>query len=428
MVADRGDTRTRGALLPVAMSLALALAACGGGAPSAASPSPLASLAAPTADAEPTAAPSALPSVGPGPTASQAALHSSPFAILPADAPATVRPEITCTGPIGASDPVAIVQLHGTATEAGPIVLRDYADLSKPRSVCTFGNVGILQLIDPRHVVIYGDGDVYAVVDLPDVRYRWLKLPAGTSGFGVDLLTISPALDQVVWRESHAQGTDTDVIHSTTASGDRILATLPDTNAGRCGSDLDSNPGAYTRSGDALFILDAPLPEISLIVVGGGNTLLSDIGSATAAPSARPLRVLWSPTSGALYYTKNGDIWRWTAATGRVRYLAGVTWTSASISPDGAHLAYVVRHTDGTSDTYLVDLAHDGAPVHLGKGHRDGAVFLNNVQLWYVPAGFHGCTGEGPQTPLIYNLVSGTEAPSLIDSVLRVWPATDSQY
>jgi hypothetical protein len=29
---------------------------------------------------------------------------------------------------------------------------------------------------------------------------------------------------------------------------------------------------------------------------------------------------------------------------------------------------------------------------------------------------------------LIYNLVNGTEAPSLIDSVLRVWPATDSQY
>lgn len=431
MVADRSTLNTRPAWAPLTVFVALAIAGCNGAAPPASAvgetPTPTES-ASPTVSLSPSSLPEASPSAEPSPSASPSTFSSGPFGILPAEAPLTFKPGIACSGTIGANDAVAIVELHGSSTDGGTTVLRDYADLSKPRSVCTFQDTSILQLVDPRHVVIYGEGVIYAVVDLPVVRYHWFKLPSPASSFGVDFIAMAPGLDRIAWRVSRPDGSASDEIHLTNTSGDRVVATLPDTNEGRCGSSFDSNPGAFTRSGTALFILDTPLPEISLAVVAGEKTVLSDVGSASEAPAIRPLRALWSPTTESLYYTKNGALWRWTPSAGRVRYLAGVTWTSASISPDGIHLAYAVAHADGTSDVYLVDLVHGGSPVRIGKGHRDAPVFLNNVQLWFLGVGWDGCTGGGPSEPLIYNIANGTESPSVIDRVVRVWPATDSQF
>jgi hypothetical protein len=37
-----------------------------------------------------------------------------------------------------------------------------------------------------------------------------------------------------------------------------------------------------------------------------------------------------------------------------------------------------------------------------------------------------GCTASGGDRPLIYNLTDSTGAPSIIDWVFNVWPATSS--
>lgn len=178
----------------------------------------------------------------------------------------------------------------------------------------------------------------------------------------------------------------------------------------------------------ALFILDEPLPEISLLVLEGERVVLSDLApKGSPDPSTRPLRALWSPTSETLYFTKNGAVWRWTPSGGSTRFLAGVDWSSATISPDGAHLAYARRRSDGLHDVYLADLGHDGRPVRIGRGPRDNPVFLNSSQLWFLPQGSSDCIGHAPAGPLVYNVSNGTESPSIIDNVLRVWPATSTR-
>jgi hypothetical protein len=63
--------------------------------------------------------------------------------------------------------------------------------------------------------------------------------------------------------------------------------------------------------------------------------------------------------------------------------------------------------------------------MRIGRRGIGEPAFLNDRQLFYVTSPAGGC-GGGPQTPLIYNLVSGVESPSMIDSVGDTWPATST--
>ena len=194
--------------------------------------------------------PTALPTGIPGP-------RSDSFPVLPgSEPPGTGLNAVTCTGPIGAQDPVAVVQLHGTPEKPGDFVLRDYADVAHPTTVCNLG-ASPMQLIDGRHALINA-GSAGAVVDLPEVRFHWFQLPV-TPGWGSELITVSPALDQIVWRSVDPQGSRSDMIHITTAAGDRVVATLLDTNEGRCSSPDDSRYGEFTLSGNRLYVLNQPL-------------------------------------------------------------------------------------------------------------------------------------------------------------------------
>ncbi|MEP6666936.1 MAG: hypothetical protein ABJA81_10850, partial [Nocardioidaceae bacterium] len=188
---------------------ALASAACNAGSPSA-SPSSAASVG-PSASASASIGQSAAASV---PEPFSPVSSSNVFSLLPAEQPADYVPKIACTGTIGASDPVAVVRLLAAVEGTGEIVLRDYADVSKPTTVCTFGSEYIFQLIDARHVVVGGSG-ISAVVDLPEVRYHWFQLP--TTG---ELLTVGPHLDRVLWLLPDPEGPGSDKIYLTTAAGD----------------------------------------------------------------------------------------------------------------------------------------------------------------------------------------------------------------
>lgn len=427
-MAVRGRLTVRRTGTLASVTLAMVFAACSGLPPSA---PPSTSASSPGASTEAVASGTPEPTVSPAPkpTGSPTSVASGPFPILGTAKPVGFNPTISCTGTIGASDPVALVALHAAAGSNGSIVLRDYADPNKPRTACALGNTAfaVVQLIDARHLVISADSGTYAVVDVPEVRFRWFRLPASTGVFGTELVAVSPALDRIVWKAVRPGNAPNDIIHVATVTGDRIVATLPDTNAGRCLAATDSNQSGYTRSGSALFVLDEPLPEISLIVLEGDAVGLSDVApKGSPDPATRPLMALWSPTSETLYFKKSGAVWRWTLSGGTTQFLAGVDWSSATISPDGAHLAYAVRRSDGLHDVYLVDLAHGGRPVRIGKGPRDRPVFLNSSQLWFLPQGSTDCVGQAPAGPLVYNVGNGTESPSIIDNVFRVWPATST--
>jgi hypothetical protein len=112
------------------------------------------------------------------------------------------------------------------------------------------------------------------------------------------------------------------------------------------------------------------------------------------------------------------------------KFLAGVDWLQPTISPDGAHMAYsVLRPNSVLHDVYLIDLAHETAPHKIGAGARKLPVFVNSTQLWFKSEGNdHGCIGGENERPLIYNIVDGSEAPSIISQVMNVWPATSSNF
>jgi hypothetical protein len=363
---------------------------------------------------EPASSPTGAPSPAP------AAWDS--FGILPAAQPADFANGILCTGAIGASDPIAIVDLDAGGGSAR--VLMDYSDPAKPRVACTLDDVAVVQVIDPHHIVISaGDARTFAVVDLPAVRYHWFALAAAKGDFPSTLLAVSPDLGEVAWNEIE-NGSPFDRIHLATANADRVIARLPDTNGGRCGSPTDSNPAAYSRSGSALFVLDEPLPEISLIVVEAGRLALSLVGSTGAAISTRPLKALWSPATESLYYTQSGSIWRWTEAAGPKVYLRGTTWEAAAFSPDGGRLAYDVLGPGGHREVDLIDLAEGGHPVRIGGADRGVPAFLNDGQLLYGSDFVTGSCGDQPQQSWIYDLASGAEAASSLEQVELTWPAT----
>ena len=371
--------------------------------------------------------PNATSTVVETPTSAPITSSGNVFSLLPAQQPADFVQSITCTGPIGDSDPVALVQLQAAVEGTGDVVLRDYADPSKPRTACSLGVGFYGQLIDARHLLIsmYSFGG--AVVDLPEVRYHWFQLPSGGQ-----LLAVGPHLDQVLWETYDPEKTATDTIHLSTSSGDHIIATLPDNNMGRCGSAAeDSKAAAYTPSGSRFFVLNQPVAETtSLIVVEGEETVLSLIPAIDGWPEGgRPAMALWSPTSEALYYSQGGDIWKWRTGSQPEKFLADVEWLQPTISPDGAHMAYSVLRADSLHDTYLIDLAHEGAPKKIGGGARKFPVFVNSTQLWFKAEGSdHGCVGAEGERPLIYNIVDGSEARSIIFQVISVWPATSSNF
>jgi hypothetical protein len=386
--------------------------------------------ATPSASAVPTTpAPTSSPT--PAPTASPPTSSSATFNLLPPKQPADFVSQITCSGSIGVSDPVAIVQLHAVKY-TGDVVLRDYADPGTPRTACTFGtfagNNQVVQLIDARHVVIDVNaargGHSYAVVDLPEVRFHWFQL---NPGLNPRFAAISPGLDQVAWLTADQAG-GTDKVHITTTAGDHVVASLPDPHLGRCGGPDDSKAGAYTHSGAHLFILNQPISNLnSLVVVEGETAVLSVLPPSAGWPQgAHPAMAVWSPTSETLYYRKGSDVWKWTAGSDPQPYLPGVNWSYPTITPDGGHLAYTAASPDGTPDTYLIDLAHGGSPQMIGKGARTSPVFLNSTQLWFKPVDT-GCISSLHQ-PLIYNIADGSEAPSIIDHVIAVWPSTSSNF
>lgn len=378
------------------------------------------------------------PSATATPTESGSSAAGSPFGIMPALPPLDFEADISCSGLIGPADPVAIVQLRGS----DDLVLRDYADVAHPRTACTFGwtpgqqGSQPLEILDARHIVIVWGGRElwYAVVGLPEVRYRWFALPdlpqTPDLSWPPEFVAVSPNLDQVLWVSHSADdltsGYGTTEVHVTTASGDRTVVSHADLLPGFCGA--SPSWGMYTRTGEHalvrtgeggsqfthLFVLEGETPVLSIQPPDGGWSMGSWPGAA-----------IWSPTSETLYYTQGGDVWRWAPGADPVIYLPGVSWLSATMTPDGTHLAYEVQNPDDSHSVYLVDLAGDGAPHQIGKGPRIRPRFVNNTQLWYETGSSGGCV-PGPEEPqpLIYNLADGSESPSILDSVWNVWPGT----
>lgn len=385
-----------------------------------ASPVPVAATPAiPPSPAPSTAAPTVPATLGPGPS-------SSASTFLSAAEPRTdLDLGISCDGPIGEGDIVAIVDLDPTDEER--LSLRDYADIANPRTVCTM-KVRPTALIDARHIVVQhcptGEPCSLVIVDLPEVQFHWYRPPVPWD-FRQELVAISPRLDSVAWISTNEDYTRRSV-HVADASGDHAIADLAEVG-GRCGSPDDSNIGRYTRDGSHVFVLDQPIAPSNRLFVAEGHDLRFSLvppANGTWAQDEYPAMALWAPTSPTLFYRQDGDVLRWTPAGGVESFLPGVRWTSPSLTPDGRHLAYAVPNGTG-HDVFLMDPTKPGSQKRIATG-RAGPTFVNDRQLWYVSETPGDCTGGGQPKRLIYDIETGKEASSIIDSVAFIWPGTSA--
>jgi hypothetical protein len=372
--------------------------------------------------------PSSMPVATIDPASSAPASESDPdvspiLGRLAMGQPAEFDSTIECEGPIGESDPLAIVRLRPSdPTEPGVTVLRDYANVSQPRTACTFGGGGyrVRGLIDPQHVLIDGPRG-HAVVDLPDVRYHWFQLPRD-DGFSASLIAVAPDLSAVIWRKSALDDTFRRQIFRTDALGDHAIAELPAIETGRCGSSLDSRDGAYSRTGDAFYVLDQPYAGMNVLLAGSG----SDIGLTLSPPgegwdeTSTPLMALWSPTSDTLYYRVGDDVMHWSPGAEPELFLADTPWSNPTFTPDGRHLAYAME--DGI---HLVDMTSDRKP-RLLRSDATQPIFLNSSQLWFRVAQQDGCV-PGEVNVHVYDVTDNLEFPSIVDDVISAWPATSAR-
>ena len=380
-----------------------------------------------------TAAPSSIAAASPALTAPPlaSALATSSPASVPwlSTTPRGDDPRVTCAGEIGATDPVAVVTLAKKNGDFGETVLRNYADIANPTTVCT-GVGWWTRLLDGRHLWAYagcleGGDCAFAIVDLPAGTYHWYRMP--TSGEeGGTVSAIAADLQTMAWQRYDDTGGRE--LHVADATGDHLVFRFP-TPDGRCGSPLDSNTAAFSRSGDYLYALDQSFPERNTLVVVGGHDVLFTVEPPDGGWSGDnyPLMAMWSPVSDTLYYRKGSNVYQWTPDGGRKRVLSGVPWFYPTITPDGQHLVYALQKADGNHDLYLATMPDLGSARRIAT-NRNLPVFLNNRQLWYHSEAGGGCTGGETPRPLVYNIRSGDEAPSVLADVLYVWPGTSSNH
>ena len=406
------------------MAMALALAGCAAGTVASPSASPTEETA-PSARATPTpSAPAA--TVAPAPPTPTAEPAGAPITdLLAAEPPPDFVSTITCEGSIGDSDPVALVRIPRAEGEYPDPVLRDYADITAPRTACTFGSgdYWIHSLIDARHVVISGPDQRYAVVDLPEVRYHWFDLPTADWP-SISLIAVAPSLDSVTWRRAFRDDSLARQIVMTDASGEHVLVDLPAIQGGRCGSPLtDSSEGAYARTGESFHVLDQPYAAMNVLLVGHNATVDFTLYPPDAGwdEASMPLMPVWSPTSETLYYRIGVDVMRWNPGTEPEVFLADTPWSRPTFTPDGNYLAYAT-----SEGVFLVDMTRDPAP-RLIRADASLPVFLNSAQLWFEVTTNPGCVTQETQYR-IYDLRDASEAASIISQVIAVWPATSSSF
>ncbi|HKV87356.1 MAG TPA: hypothetical protein VJT78_05105 [Candidatus Dormibacteraeota bacterium] len=361
---------------------------------------------------------------GAGPT--PALTPSASFDLLPVrpgDGPGDTS-VITCKGSIGLNDPVAVVQLHAGAA----IVLRDYADVNHPRSVCTFQATTVLELLDATHVVIGSiRPGVYAVVDLPSAVYHWFVLPDASA----QLLAVSVDLNRVAWLTSD-QANKVDLIHlTTTYASDRVVASLPNAHqlqntctqgVSRTAAYADAGPG----TGGYFFVLDQPsAPGLnSLLVMNDSQTLFKL--TPPSSDREQPAMAFW--WKSAVNYLLGGNRFALdvTAPSSTPHQEGLPDWNHPTVSADGRHVAYELLGADGSNDVYVDSFDQGLTNPTLATAKRTHPVFLNSTQLWYRVDESHTCD-HSAGTPLIYDIGNRTEYSTIIDRVYAVWPATSAE-
>jgi hypothetical protein len=340
-------------------------------------------------------------------------LNPNQFGHLPAASPPTLKSplDISCTGDVGNTDPVAIVTISGRSG----VFLRDYADEANPQNFCSFGEgIAVGEILDPHHVVI--TSPVQAVVELPSARVFEL-------GLGGPLVAVAPDLSQALWVSRSSPPT----LHDSWDAGNVDIQAYPPARSTCPDTDSVSRAGAFSRDGHNGYALwnQGPNAATYLNVVGNRAPVFALVPPAGGwGRLGGPRMAVWSPVSDQLYYEQQGNVWRWSASAGAAQLKAGVSWIDPAISPDGKRIAFAVRDSNGVSIVHIIDATTGAEQGTVSTDGRSRPFFLSDDLIW-VKGDQKGCAG-GNRSTFVYDLRDQTETQSSLDQVWATWPSTSA--
>lgn len=371
-----------------AVTLALLLAACGG------SPAPRAGASSsPSSSASSEAAsPSAGSSGAPGPA-----------------------PLVHCSSAVPSGDNLVI----GTVTGDNTVVVRDIQDPSNARNLCRF-DAGAFspQFISASEVTYLTAAGQLIRASLASGATTLIGSPG--AGFASGLYSVSPDGRSVTYMSGSAW-------HLVSASGDRVLATLPPVPGRGVSPDEDDFFLSFSPDGQYIALIQ------TFATGGTGATAPDQVrrasdGSLVFSTTGMTMGVWASSPSRLFFRDAPGSVRRWDATAGMTTMLS-LHWIHPRSSPDGRWVAYTFRTSSSVGGVGFYGVQSNNVANTSPPG-RSGARFLNNDLVWYIGEKACSTCFGGQPTPTgvtyIYSIASASEVVSRLSSVLDAWPHSTS--
>ncbi len=318
---------------------------------------------------------------------------------------------VHCATTVPAGDNLVIGTVVGDPT----VVVRDIQDPAHARNVCTFDTTALSpQFVSAATVAYETPANQIVKADLSGGGATVLATYA--SGFDSGQYAFSPDGRMLTYL-------DTNAWHLVTASGNRVLSTLPAAPAR--GISFNQDDSFLGFSGDGLYVA-----YFQTFHVGGtGETAPDQVrrtsdGKLVYSTSAGTMAVWASVPSRLFFRDAAANVKRWDASTG-VSSMTTLGWVRPEGSPDGRWIAYSFTTSTGVSGVGFYSVQANSVSNTTPPG-RSGVRFLSNDLVFY--AGEKACTTcfGGQPTPTgvtyIYSITGASEVTSRLAAVYDAWP------
>jgi hypothetical protein len=308
-----------------------------------------------------------------------------------------------------------------TLRNSSAVAVRDISNLSKPVTRCLIVSApGFLRFRDSTHIsyLVQSEDGSSSAMYLVDLQTRKASLLLGIrASQGLEDYAWSPDGSTLIYAKGSGIALE---IHQLKAGRDRLLASVPAIPAVGC--EYDPCPDwdlrlLYSPDGTRISLVYYIAKSVFRIWTSDGKLLKADDSQLTSMS-------VWSGNGMYFASAKGVQVWR---AGVTSNFLPAVGWIRPNDSSLGA-IVYETRDTIGWTHIYVVDPT-TGRTRDV-KVARSEPIFLTSSTLWYqgqracVPA--DNCPPRVSVVPsgktYIYDLQTGTEAESVITSVLDVWP------
>jgi hypothetical protein len=144
---------------------------------------------------------------------------------------------------------------------------------------------------------------------------------------------------------------------------------------GRGGSPDDESLVAFSHDGQYVLVVDTAVNRLQVFRT-------SDGAASYSAPSggAGGLRTMavWAHTADRFYFRNNSGVYQWDSSSGISSFIAGLKWSTPSLTADDRFVAYAV----GTSSTPHVETRElSSGTVSAFAPWRDSPVFVAAMKL-----------------------------------------------